>query len=62
MDVFSLTSSAQSRFLSSSMFSSFWPRTVVWIVGRSISLGMTASMPYARAKGVFPVGRPGVVR
>ena len=34
----------------------------VRIVGSPISVGMIASIPYARAKGVFPVGRPGVVR
>ncbi|RVW27914.1 hypothetical protein CK203_084959 [Vitis vinifera] len=33
---------------------------VVRIVGSPIFVGMTASIPYARAKGVFHVGRPGV--
>ena len=61
MATFSLTSSVQSRFLSSSWFSSLQPHTTVRIVGKPIFVGMTASMSYARAKGVLPVGRPGVV-
>ena len=62
MDAFSLTLSAQSRFLPSSLFMSPCPLASVRIVGRPIYVGMTVSIPYARAKGVFPVGRPGVVR
>ena len=31
-------------------------------VGMPISVGMTVSIPYARAKEVLPVGRPGVVQ
>ena len=62
MDALSLTSSAQSKFLPSSVLASFCFAASVRIVGRPISVGMTASIPYVRAKGVFPVGRPGVVR
>ena len=62
MDAFSLTSSTQSRFLPSSVLSSLYPIASVRIVGRPISMGMTTSMLYARVKGVFSVGRSGVVR
>ena len=62
MDAFSLVLSAQSRFLPSSVLSSLCSLASVRIVGRPISVGMIASMSYVRAKGVFPMGRPGVVR
>ena len=62
MDAVSLTSSAQSKFLPNSAFASFYPPASIRIVGSPISVGMIASIPYARAKGVFLVGRPGVVR
>ncbi|RVW33123.1 hypothetical protein CK203_111165 [Vitis vinifera] len=55
---FSLTSSAQSKFLRNSSFASSCVPTSVLIVGSPISVGMIASIPYARAKGVFLVGRP----
>ena len=58
----SLTSSAQSKFLLNSVFASSYSPASIWIVGSPISVGMTASIPYARAKGVFLVGRPGMVR
>ena len=62
MDAFSLTSSAQSKFLPNSAFALSCLAASVRIVGNPISVGMMASIPYARAKEVFPVGRPGVVR
>ena len=62
MAALSLTSFAQSKFLPNSVFASSYFAASVRIVGNPISVGMTASIPYARAKGVFPVGRPGVVQ
>ena len=62
MDAVSLTSSAQSKFLPNSSFADSYVPASVRIVGSPISVGMIASIPYARANGVFPVGRPGVVR
>ncbi|KAL6342419.1 hypothetical protein AAG906_009092 [Vitis piasezkii] len=62
MDAVSLTSFAQSKFLPNSAFASSYCLASVRVVGSPISIGMTASIPYARAKGVFPVGRPGVFR
>ena len=62
MDAVSLVSSAQSKFLPNSVFASSYCPASVRIVGSPISVGMTASIPYARAKGVFPVERPGVVQ
>ena len=62
MDAVSLISSAQSKFLLNSAFASSYCPALVRIVGSPISVGMIASIPYAKAKGVFPVGRPGVVR
>ena len=59
MDAVSLVSSVQSKFLHISAFASSCDFAWVRIVGSPISVGMTASIPYARAKGVFPVGRPG---
>ena len=58
----SLISSAQSKFLSNSVFASSYLPTSVRIVGSPISVGITVSIPYVRAKGVFLVGRSGVVR
>ncbi|RVW34464.1 hypothetical protein CK203_081375 [Vitis vinifera] len=46
-----------SKFLPNSAFASSYFAASVRIVGNPISVGMTASIPYARAKGVFPVGR-----
>ncbi|RVW17825.1 hypothetical protein CK203_078652 [Vitis vinifera] len=43
-----------------STFASPCRPTSIRIVGRPISVGMTTSIPYARAKGVFPVGHPDV--
>ena len=62
MDAVSLSLSAQSKFIHNSSFASSCVPVSVRIVGSPISIGMIASIPYARAKGVFPVGRPGVVR
>ena len=62
MDAVSLILSAQSKFLHNSVFASSCIPASVRIVGSPISVGMTGSIPYARAKGVFPIGRPGVVR
>ncbi|RVW84078.1 hypothetical protein CK203_040608 [Vitis vinifera] len=60
MDAVSLTSSAQSKFLPNSAFASSCLPASVRIVGSPISVEMIASIPYARAKGVFLVGRLGV--
>ena len=62
MAALSLTSSAQSKFVPNSALASSYFAASVRIVGNPILVGMTASIPYARAKGMFPVGRPGVVR
>ncbi|RVW19456.1 hypothetical protein CK203_114602 [Vitis vinifera] len=62
MDASFLTSFAQSKFLPNSAFASSCFPASVRIVGNPISVGMIASIPYARAKSVFPVGRPGVFR
>ena len=62
MDAASLALSAQSKCFASSSSSFLLPWTTVRAVGIPTSVGMTASVPYVRANGVFPVGLPGVVR
>lgn len=58
----SLISYAQSKCFASSISSFLCPCTMARAVGMPISVGMTVSIPYARAKEVLPVGRPGVVQ
>lgn len=61
MDALSLISSAQSRCFVSSYSSLLYLCMAVRAISMPIFVGMTSSMPYARANGVFLVGCSGVI-